>query len=311
MKPHIDNIKKIIYGHFKEAPISIEYIDMGVMTYKYRFKIKEVDYIIRVFPHTRGYIAAKEYDILKLANKNDCKVPEVIITSCTDDVYYIIYVMLPGRPLSVVLNALTKVELDSISREISENMHSLSGITFPGYGSITDENKLKRSWLEFLVENIQSNFNNLINTGLFTTRTLENIKVFMEENSQVNKTSVSQLVWSDFNADNIIIENKHLSGFIDFEGTIGGDPLLAIGYLFAIEGDSLFFQSIMGSMNLYPSFDKENVIFYSMIRLFRLVKHINEPLPTERSRVPILNFLKGIDPSIRYINNKYHYHGAR
>jgi aminoglycoside phosphotransferase (APT) family kinase protein len=111
------------------------------------------------------------------------------------------------------------------------------------------------------------------------------------------------IVWSDMSQENIIIRNKELAGFIDFEGCFYGDQLLSLGYLFAREGESDFFTHIEKQLRSYINTEKRYIYFYAFLRLLRISQYLSQPLPAGRKRTPVLEYFKGIRIALDIIKN--------
>ena len=99
----------------------------------------------------------------------------------------------------------------------------------------------------------------------------------------------SVLVWSDFGMDNIIVdEYGKLAGFVDFEGLMGADVNLGIGFLQAHENNSDFAMRLMKKM---PELENEEIDFYAMMRYLRILPYTHMPLPNGTSRENLNEYL--------------------
>lgn len=302
MNLDLKKISEIVFLHFGVNPISILPINIGVMTHKFEFAIDNQIYIIRIYPEERKYIAKKEFNIVNLAYKNNCSVPEVCFSNEYKDMTYLIYKKIPGVNLSQCFHTLTNEEKEILFNEIATNYHKLSTIPFTHFGDIMKNETLGISWKIFVKNTISENIKYLYNNKVFEGLTEENIyrkfhKIFDK------KIYNSSLVWVDFSQENIIVNNKVLSGFIDFESCMAGDPIMGLGYLFAREGNSEFYLKIKKHFLKLFHFDNEIISFYSFIRILRILKYSNQCLPNGQIREEITDYFKGATDTIKYINS--------
>jgi aminoglycoside phosphotransferase (APT) family kinase protein len=218
------------------------------------------------------------------------KVPRVITYSNIYELSYLIYEKIEGETLSVIFDKLDLTQQQNVCNDILLNFNMICNIRTSGNGQIEGYNTFEYdSWKGFLKEEIAISFKYLHSSKTdFNLNNLYKYLIYFLEN---RIREAKHLVWSDFNLNNIIISNNgELGGFIDFEGLIGGDPLLGIGYLKAQNGNSNFFK--LFSQNEIIKVHKEWIDFYSIIRYLRLIVFSNENLPNGSRRDPINSFLQ-------------------
>lgn len=296
---------KNILEHFTSCTYkSFRKIEQGVMTEKYVItgvdqNLKENQFIIRIFPKGRENALNFEPIVIKEAFQQGVKVPELIGSSLDhniNDINYIVYKYLPGRSLNQVYDQMTEVEKNNLIEEIVNNLFILSKIKCNKYGPLEiGLNGKYESWKAFLFES------------------LSNGKSFLKKHSQLNSNFISmfdsvftnqtnltdnekQLVWLDFHPENIIVNDSNkLEGFIDFEEVVSGDLKMSLGYLYAREGSSEFFQKIF---NKYSKKDStillKDIENYAFIRLSRIAPYLKLDLPSGKKRDSLFKVFKGI-----------------
>lgn len=268
---------------------SFSCIKRGVMTFKYEFTIKENKFIIRCYPKGRECLASIEYNYLRYFELNEIKAP-IAYDFSEDYPAYLIYAKLEGEDLNDVFDKYSQEQQKKISQEIIENYKKISSLQTTGNGIIRNYNKFsEKSWTTFIYKELHNSFCflNTIETDFNNIVLQKYMFSFLSNNIKECK----KLVWSDFSLDNIIIsKNANLSGFIDFEGLIGGDPLLGIGYLQARNGNSKFYKTIYQLNNLERY--KDIIDFYSILRYLRLIVYAKTNLPNGSQRTPINTFLE-------------------
>lgn len=282
-----ENIHALLLKIGYESPENLEYINKGVMTDKYSFRWHAEEYIIRCYPPNRSWLAKIEYQYLEKFQNNQILAPKPEKFQ-VDGQAALIYKKLPGKTLGEVYDKLDDVHKDCLCQDIVENYKKISAITTSNYGDLKDDGNFSyNSWKDFLLDSI--------NTALRIFESQGNeAKVVCCKGLRNYVETISlaegKLVWSDFSVDNIIVnEQNQLSGFIDFEGLISGDPLLGLGYLIAHGKNNDFVRRIFQKYGVDN--ERHKIDFYSVLRYCRLLPYVNNNLPNGESRTPIEEFL--------------------
>lgn len=278
-----------IHCHLLEIgfrPLSLEYIDTGVMTDKYWFESDGVKYIVRCFPPDREWLAETEFRYLQLFQQKSIKAPSPACFSVENGI--LVYEMLEGEALGTRFADMSNLEQDTLCLEIKENYKLISAISCDGFGAMLGYKVFSNSsWKDFLDESIGraiESYND--STDLDSGKILNGLRKY----SDTITCYTSKLVWSDLSADNIIVgEDGHLAGFIDFEGLMGGDPMLGLGYFIAHEHDCLMIRKLCDAFEV--SLPSVLLDFYSIIRLLRLIPYLSNKLPNGTERDDISSYL--------------------
>ena len=291
------NAKSLVTSLFNGVTDFFE-IHRGVMNFKYQFTISNKNYIIRCYPKGREFLAHSEYQYLLLFEKLGIRVPHAI--SYDEFPFaYLIYEKLEGDCLSDVFDSLPNDIQQVLCGQIYENFELMSSIQTDGFGNMVGYNEFKNSsWLNFIYSELSRSFTYLATVNKpFDCQIL---KTYLLEFINSRIKNKNDLVWSDFNPDNIIVTKEgELAGFIDFEGLIGGDSMLGIGYLQAKNGDSLFYRRLYEFCHLFQFGDIIN--FYSVFRYLRLVPYEMTRLPNGCRRESVESFLPNSIKIINYI----------
>ncbi len=296
------DISKVFTEHLKwTGDLIVAKINRGSMAFTYEVCAKESFYIFKAYPFSRYGVAKKEFDILKKAGSFSAKMPRAIAHGGIDEFSYLIYEKIPGESLK--FDSLSDENKLVITEQIANNLQQISKIKFESFGSITEDEPAYNSWENFLVKNIDSGLEDLKRYDVNNQLPIKLIEKYMFEFLNAYNKNLYGMVWSDFSEENIIISNSQLSGFVDFEGSFYGDPLLSLGYLYAKEGDSVFFKSIEMRMQSFMDVKDSGVYFYALLRLLRISKHLSEPLPNGQQRMPVLNYFKGLNEILKSNQN--------
>lgn len=300
----IEQVHGILYTHFKNEYSGVSLLKEGVMTYKYKFKIVDKHYIIRVYPKGRDFLADAEFGYLKLLYSIGIIVPNVILKSNENsDCSYIIYEMIDGFPLSSVFDEFSTVIQKRICNDIYDNYVRLSAIKTSGAGIMLGFDEFSDySWIFFLQKEIDGAFRYIKERGIDINININRLEKYTDQFILSKITEKKELIWSDFSGENIILSKKgDFKGFVDFEGLMGGDSLLGYGYLKSRSSNCLF-------CNIMSEYSKvkdcgDYINFYAVIRYLRLIKYIETKTPNGSTREPINIFLKTSFDLIRKITS--------
>lgn len=269
-------------------PKDLTYIPRGVMTDKYLFRYNDRRYIVRCFQSYRQNQPEIEYKYLSLFQDRNIKAPIPYKFSNSAPIPFIIYEMLDGEPLADCYNKLDSNTQISLCKEIVSNYHKISQIRNNGFGRIQAFDKFSNnSWTEFIMQVIENAETMAEKQGDIR---MKHCCKRMRKYALNLPESSPNLIWSDFSSDNIIVdEYGKLSGFIDFEGLLSGDPALGIGYMYAHETNLNLISQLMKAISI--SNNSDNIAFYSLIRWCRLMPYQHLPLLNGEEREPLREFL--------------------
>jgi len=267
-------------------------INEGVMNFTFLIKTTTKDLIIKINPKGRDEIALKESKVINLCRSCDIKVPVLLHQHTAIDCFdysFIIYEKLNGSTLSRCYDSLSTKRKQIVIEEIIENFTKVSSIKLYGSGDSNDlVNFSSINWYVFLKEGVDKSLNFIRSNGILNHEQIIRLNEFINGYLLKINRENTNLVWSDFDPSNIIVDSRgKLSGFIDFEGVLGGDSNLSLGYLYAKSGHTALSNNLINSLNV----PKEDIEFYAVIRYLRLIRYSKFPLPTGIKRDNINNYL--------------------
>lgn len=267
----------------------MEYIPIGVMTDKFAFRSVGQKYIARCYPEERGYLAEAEYGYMQEFRARGILCPKPIRVIDVGQYPCLIYEMLEGRMLGDVYEEMSENEKNGICREIANNYMRISKIRCDGLGGILGYEKFAYSSMSDMIGDVVRKAEGWIiyygNTNPQAKKVLERFKKYVGS----TKETLPVLVWSDLGMDNIIVDAQgRLSGFVDFEGLMGANENLGIGFLQAHENNSDF---TMRLQKMMPELEKGEVDFYAMMRYLRILPYTHLPLPNGTKRENVNEYL--------------------
>lgn len=271
---------------------TLTFLDKGVMTDTYYMTTAHKKYCVRCYPSFRSWLAKVEYDLLLDFQKHGIKSPlPVAVNRDGADISYFIYEWVEGLTLREYYNQHHDEDYTTLCEQIIENYRKICSIKTKKYGRVAKGRMYQHAtWVHFLkweIELSRKYFNRL------KDQRHANICDGLYEYSEEITEPPSNLVWSDFSLDNIIInEDKQLIAFIDFEGIMSGDPIIGISYLKSQEPDHPLTIKLLSLYNANNDETINKVIeFYSVFRYIRLSPYTNSLTPNGSERESIDKFL--------------------
>ncbi|SMD16264.1 phosphotransferase family protein [Pedobacter nyackensis] len=292
-------IRQLIEQYWGAQPVSIETVYRGGMNFVYEINLGDSKIMLKVHPFSRASVAEKEYSVLKCASENGVKVPKVITCGIHKNLGYIFYHNVPGENL--LFEKLDSQQQDVFSMTLVKNLKNFSELASNHFGSVTEQESTYHSWKAFLQATVSEGLASLKSVDAMSTNEFKSIANYIQHQLSLNKNWFTGMVWGDVKSENIIVSKGELAAILDFESCFYGDPVLSLGYLFAKEGRSSFYVSVAKHFKNFIPFKEEDVYFYALIRLLRISKYLNSPLPTGKARDPIATYFKGISEAINDI----------
>ena len=295
-------ISGIVKQAFNEEVIKIHTIYAGGMNFVYEAALSSRTIMLKVYTSVRSHIAAAEFAMLKAGKKQGVLMPEPISFGKIAGVGYLVYEKIEGVDLNFGL--LTADEQIIFCADLVHHLKLLTKISFDHFGNMTEEKNTCPDWQTFLVKNIQPGLAALRAGKYIPELSLDQLTEFMLDHPLLKKPCSPGLVWGDLKSENILVKDNRIACLLDFESCFSGDPLLSLGYLFAREGDSKFYQTIIAEFRHYISFSDEDIYFYTIFRLLRISKYLDKPLPTGKIREPVLSYFPGIQKTLNLFDDK-------
>lgn len=164
-----------------------------------------------------------------IRKKTDLPVPEVIVADATHKVVpyeYMLLKRLPGNSLKKEFRKLTVANKRKIVRDLGRSLAKIHSIHFQKTGSFApDKLDSNKSWERTLLEEYNHAIKSIKRSRFMNKSDIKKIENYVNENKHLLKTRFRPgLLHSDFNATNILLHNKKISGIFDMEWSHVGDP---------------------------------------------------------------------------------------
>lgn len=263
------------------------------------------NYIVRFYPRGRESVVHQEPDLLGRCQELGLPVPAVLADSRTGPAArldYIVYARIEGHMLSQRLAYLNESRQRRLADELTSALVNLERVRFEGRGELVSSAAADhRSWVEFVRESSRSGLSALRKHRLLDESLIEQIVSLLNATDRFRIPDDNCLVWGDINFTNILVDSSgHLTGLVDFESCLSGDPTATIGYCFAAHGNQPFCAMMVDRWSdRIGRAQRDLVLFYAIVRSLRLARYAHRALPTGRSRDPLCEIFPGLQLAIR------------
>lgn len=198
--------------------------------------------ILKIAPHPDSKIMSyeknimfSEVDSLRLVNKEtDVPVPDIIYYDnsyefCSFEYYFMS--VIEGETLNVIRDSLSEEEKKAIQKEIGEYTHSMNQITGTRFGYYGQPILQGTNWFNVFRSIIELAYYDANAANIqVPIKEEELLSLLDRDKSYFDEVTVPVLVHWDIWEGNVFIKDKKISGIIDFERCIWGDPLLELGF---------------------------------------------------------------------------------
>ncbi|MEM3373565.1 MAG: aminoglycoside phosphotransferase family protein [Candidatus Anstonellales archaeon] len=256
-------VVKIGKKHLKRSNFKIQYIPQGKIYHTFKLTTADNSYVVRVGGKLRrfkwGDLRSEKWAYEHI--KDILPVPEFFEIGDMCGVDYSIASFIPG----VVPNP-TDINIAKLAGTILKKLHSQR---FSRYGDINISNDEGAfiSWSEFIEKHIQT-YIDLLPRNIIPGKYLNLLKQIHQE---TNFTLEGSLLHGDFQRRNLLVNNGIISGIIDFDRCLIGDPYFDFGPI-------LYHCEQNWTNNVIKGYFSDSSIpkhFYNKIYLYASVRALN------------------------------------
>lgn len=180
-------------------------------------------------------IMFSEVDSLRLVKKEtDVPVPDIIYYDnsyefCSFEYYFMS--VIEGETLNVIKDSLSEEEKKAIQKEIGRYNRSINQIMGTRFGYYGQPGLQGKNWFEAFRNMIQLAYHDANVANIQVPINEEELLSLLDrDKSYFDDVTVPALVHWDIWDGNVFIKDKKISGIIDFERCIWGDPLMEVGF---------------------------------------------------------------------------------
>jgi len=186
--------------------------------------------VVRVSPVGQSALVERELWALNQARAYGAPVPEVIFAATTRHEYpapYMVMRRLPGVPAFEV--SLTPRTRATILEQLGRHLLAIHSIPLAGFGYLELQNGVyigrSSSWWAYVREEGERRLTKLP-TAILPPPLAAAIERRFEQTRTKRELDQAVLLHGDYQLKNILVQNLQVTGILDFENLLAGDPVL-------------------------------------------------------------------------------------
>jgi aminoglycoside phosphotransferase (APT) family kinase protein len=140
---------------------------------------------------------------------------------------YLIMSKIEGRPMIDDWNGLSPAQRQQIGQEAGRYLAMMHEIRFNGYGKLllADEERFP-DWYAYVMDYLSRYGQEVVEKRLLSPGQYERLlHVFEQQRLLLEDVNPGRLVHWDYHFENILQRDGHITGIIDFEWSLSGDPM--------------------------------------------------------------------------------------
>ncbi|MDV5098425.1 aminoglycoside phosphotransferase family protein [Pseudomonas sp. LSJ-87] len=303
--------KNIVENILKSRAISSVQLKQGVMTFKFHVQTEGGDDVmVRFYPESRRSVVHQEPDLLDSCTRAGLSVPIPIGDSRTGPpapLNYVVYRRIRGETLACKLRTFDAARCRVAAEDLGIHLLRIQEVRLKGAGElITSKAGKDPSWQSFVERSMNQGVKAIKTHKLLEESLITKTEQILSCTTLTPPHTLSRLVWGDINFGNILVgDDGRITGLIDFESCLSGDPLATLGYAAAAHGNAQFFSELLRLWpNLLSDREKNLIDWYTLLRSLRLACYAHQPLPTGHTRDPLIQILPGLVPALLRLAEK-------
>lgn len=223
-------ITSIIIEQFREYPLKIRRMNLGFINEVYDVVLENDNVILRLNEDCHRFKGVnKNINALRMVG---LPVPQFIKADLSKKKYGMAYVILrkiPGCDLKYEIQNMSKDDIDNLAEQIFYYQSKVGQLSKgKGFGRTNiDEQAGFDTWTEFILSEADRL---LVNIDKFVGKEyFEKIYDIIKSYKSYMDNIEAVCFLDDISIKNVIVKDKKLQGFIDFDWVCYGDPLFMIG----------------------------------------------------------------------------------
>jgi aminoglycoside phosphotransferase (APT) family kinase protein len=286
------------------------------MTWKFDVALGSGErFIVRFYPPGREGVVDYEPDLLRRSAAAGLPVPMVVTDArCgpSSPLAYVLYRRLEGSSLGDCWSELDGPARQRVARQLSAVLKRLNTVAIEGWGElVTAWRARETSWVEFVGRVIDEGMAVANETRALPAELLETVRSIRAALGSIPPPERPGLVWADVSPDNVLIDpDAGVAGLLDFESCIGGELCANLGYCFAGQVGTGFYEALREAwMDEATEAEAARIELYPMVRAMRIAKFAHGPLPTGRPRDSLEDLLPGLRPATERLRRRLEQRG--
>ena len=237
-------------------------------------------YVLKVGRQELGLLPLRREELaLAILGKTDISVPDVIVLDESMDILpcpYIIVSKMHGRVLESRWSRMKPDDRRHLSHEAGVLLGTIHEVRFPLFGDINGRTfGSSSSWDHYILGEARSALAECEELCVMDRREAEQILDLYEMNRELfAEVRCSALVHNDFHIGNLMFAGKRITGTLDFEFAVAGDPEFDLKQMYQVfswypECEVPFLEGYCSIQSLSQIF-RTKLLFYKLALCIRL-----------------------------------------
>ena len=229
-------------------------------------------YVLRLSPSGQGDLVAQEIWALRQARIRGVPTPEIVFADTTQRDYaapYMIMRRLPGIPAFQA--PLTEHDRTIVLHQLGKHLRAIHGLPVTGFGYLEDRDGVyvggSASWSSYIRDEVQKRLAKLPPHLLPTSLTAAIKDCFARADADL-ALERAMLLHGDYQYKNILVQGSTVTGILDFETLLAGDPIFDFCALYYWSAEPA--TTLRHLLDGYGSFSPETP-FLRRLRLYEIL----------------------------------------
>ncbi len=139
---------------------------------------------------------------------------------------FIVLTRLPGVNVAESKDTLSAAQVQALAREAGHSLACIHSVTFAGFDKLREiERPRFPSWFDYFADYAHRHMHPARQRGLLDDQSLRRLEeVLAHAHGLLAQVTRGVLVHSDYHYENILQQDGRLTGILDFEWALSGDP---------------------------------------------------------------------------------------
>lgn len=231
----IQHVVRIAFGQDQKVE-HVEELTEGWYNALYFIRLSSgLETILKIAPSSQVAVMTYEQHIMRaevgvtrrIQEQTQVPMPKIYYAAvdATADIAYFFMSLLPGKPLHLVRGELSERSIHEIERQVGVYSRQINGIQGTRFGYYNDPSY--KSWSVAFIGMMNDLYNDAEATGSHLPFSREALLELLTKHVDVlDQVAEPSLVYWDLWDGNILVQGDQVTGFIDAERALWGDPLL-------------------------------------------------------------------------------------
>ncbi len=202
---------------------------------------------------------------------------------------YIILSRLPGQPVVDAWPEMTAAQRDHIAAEAGRVLAQMHAIRGERCGDLRKPDITFTNWYDYLQDYLQRHVTDALQNGLLDKPLAARMERALSDlHPLYQQSEYPRLVHRDFHFENVLCHNGAITGVIDFEWSLWGDPLCDFRTEDELErvcpGSSVTVQAAYGALRPLPTDFRRRLTGYRMLMALEYLEDAQDEAEEQRSR---------------------------